>query len=120
MDKITVIVADDHPLFRQGVVDAISLESDISVIGQAADGEQALKLIKSKSPNVAVLDIGMPGINGQQVTHHITSEKLPTRVILLTGYDDSEQILHAAIGGAAGYCSKDISKFHTKASTNSF
>jgi DNA-binding NarL/FixJ family response regulator len=108
MDQITVIVVDDHPLFRQGVVDSLSLEEGICVLGQAANGEIALEMIHSLSPQVAIIDVNLPGINGQQVTRHIVNEKLPTRVILLTGYDDSEQILHAAIAGAASYCSKDI------------
>jgi two-component system response regulator DegU len=108
MEQITVIVVDDHPLFRQGVVDALSLEADIRVLGQAANGEIALDMIHSLMPQVAVVDVNLPGINGQQVTRHVVSEKLPTKVILLTGYDDTEQILHAAIAGAASYCSKDI------------
>lgn len=112
MGDITVIVVDDHPLFRQGVVDALSLEPGIRVIGQAATGEEALDLIHGLYPQVAVVDINLPGMNGQQVTHHVIAEKIPTRIILLTGYDDSEQILHAAIAGAAGYCAKDIEPRH--------
>jgi DNA-binding NarL/FixJ family response regulator len=108
MDQITVIVVDDHPLFRQGVVDSLSLEEGICVLGQAESGEIALEMIRSLTPQVAIVDVNLPGINGLQVTRQIVSEKLPTRVILLTGYDDSEQILHAAIAGAASYCSKDI------------
>jgi DNA-binding NarL/FixJ family response regulator len=108
MGAISVIVVDDHPLFRQGVVDSLSLEPGIRVVGQAATGEDALELIHTLYPQVAIVDINLPGINGQQVTHQVISEKLPTRIILLTGYDDSEQILHAAIAGAAGYCAKDI------------
>jgi DNA-binding NarL/FixJ family response regulator len=57
---------------------------------------------------VAVLDVNLPGINGQQITHQVTQEKLPTRVLLVTGYDDIEQALHAALAGAAAYCSKNI------------
>jgi DNA-binding NarL/FixJ family response regulator len=108
MDQITVIVVDDHPLFRQGVVDSLSLEEGICVLGQAANGEIALEMIHSLTPQVAIIDVNLPGINGQQVTRQIVGEKLPTRVILLTGYDDAEQVLHAAIAGAASYCSKDI------------
>jgi DNA-binding NarL/FixJ family response regulator len=57
---------------------------------------------------VAILDVNMPGLNGQQVTHQVTSEHLPTRVILLTGYDDIEQAIHAVLAGAMGYCAKEI------------
>jgi len=108
VDQVSVLVVDDHPLFRQGVVDALSLESGIRVVGQASDGLRALDLIHALEPDVAILDVNLPGVNGQHVTHQIVMEKLRTRVILLTGYDDSEQILHAAIAGAAAYCSKDI------------
>lgn len=59
-------------------------------------------------PAVAVLDVNLPGMNGQQITHMVTQEKLPTRILLMTGYDDVEQAIHAALAGAAAYCSKDI------------
>lgn len=108
MDEITLIIVDDHPLFLQGVVDALSLESDMRVIGQASSGEDALDIIRSLRPDIAVLDVNIPGLNGQQVTHQVVQEKLATRIILMTGYDDREQIIHAALAGAKGYCAKDI------------
>ncbi len=109
MNEITLIVADDHPIFRQGVVDTLSLEKDLQIIAQAANGDEAIELIRSHKPRVAILDVNMPGMNGQQVTHQVTSEHLPTRVVLLTGYDDIEQAIHAVLAGAVGYCSKEIS-----------
>lgn len=108
MKEITLLVADDHPLFRQGVVDALSLEKDFRVLGQAANGEEAINQIRASLPMVAVLDVNMPGMNGQQVTHQVTADHLPTRVVLLTGYDDIEQAIHAVLAGAAGYCAKEI------------
>ncbi|HUH96425.1 MAG TPA: response regulator transcription factor [Anaerolineales bacterium] len=108
MKKITLLIVDDHPLFRQGVVDALALETDMKVIGQASNGADALELIRSLRPAVAVLDVNLPGINGQQITHQVTQEKSPTRVLLVTGYDDVEQALHAALAGAAAFCSKNI------------
>ena len=108
MKEITLLVADDHPLFRQGVVDALSLEKDFHIISQAANGEEAIDQIHSFKPMVAVIDVNMPGMNGQQVTHRVTSEHLPTRIVLLTGYDDIEQAIHAVLAGAAGYCAKEI------------
>jgi len=108
MDQITLLIVDDHPLFRQGVVDTLSLEADMRVIAQSAAGDEALELIRSKKPAVAVLDVNLPGMNGQQITHQVTREKLPTRIILMTGYDDIEQAIHAALAGAYGYCSKDL------------
>jgi len=108
MKKITLLIIDDHPLFRQGVVDSLTLESDMKVLGQAANGDDGLSLIRSLKPAVAVLDVNLPGVNGQQITRQATQEKLPTRVVLMTGYDDIEQAIHAALAGAAAYCSKDI------------
>jgi DNA-binding NarL/FixJ family response regulator len=108
METIRIVVVDDHPLFRQGVVDTISLEPDFVVIGEATSGEEALDLIRNLSPNVAIVDVNLPGINGQQVTQHVVNEKLTTRIMLLTAYDDSEQKLHAMKVGAAAYCVKDV------------
>jgi DNA-binding NarL/FixJ family response regulator len=108
MKKITLLIVDDHPLFRQGVVDALNLEPDFKVVGQSPSGSEALELIRSLAPVVAVLDVNLPGINGQQITHQAAQEKLPTRILLVTGYDDIEQALHAALAGAAAYCSKNI------------
>jgi DNA-binding NarL/FixJ family response regulator len=107
MKKITLLIVDDHPLFRQGVVDALTLEEDLKVVGQTDNGSDALDLIRSLKPAVAVLDVNLPGINGQQITHQVTQEKLPTRILLVTGYDDIEQALHAALAGAAAFCSKN-------------
>lgn len=108
MKEITLLVADDHPLFRQGVVDALSLEKDFRILAQASNGAEAIDQIHTHKPMVAVLDVNMPEMNGQQVTHQVTADHLPTRVVLLTGYDDIEQAIHAVLAGAAGYCAKDI------------
>jgi DNA-binding NarL/FixJ family response regulator len=108
MNKITLLVIDDHPLFRQGVTDALSLESDMKVLGEAASGDQGLNMIRSMEPTVVLLDVNLPGMNGQQITHQVTLEKLRTRVVLMTGYDDVDQSLHAALAGAAAYLAKDI------------
>lgn len=108
MDEITIIVVDDHPLFRQGVVDNLSLESDFRVIGQASSGEEGLDLIRNSQPRVAIVDVNLPGMNGHQVIRYVVAEKLPTRVILLTAYDDLEQKIHAMRVGAYAYCTKEI------------
>jgi len=108
MKEITLLIVDDHPLFRQGVADALALEQGFRVVGQAADGKHALELIRDLDPDIAVLDVNLPEMNGQQITHQVTQEKLRTRILLLTGYDDVEQAIHAAHAGAAAYCSKDI------------
>jgi DNA-binding NarL/FixJ family response regulator len=108
MKEVSIVVVDDHPLFRQGVINILSLEPGFKVIGQAENGTIALELIRKLHPCIAVLDINLPGMNGQQVTRRITQDKLPTRVVLLTAYDDQEQIIHAAWAGAAAYCAKEI------------
>ena len=108
MNEITVVVVDDHPLFRQGVVETLSMENDIEVIGEASNGEEAIAIIRALRPDVAVLDVNLPGMNGQQVTRKIVMDKIPTQVVLLTGYDDVEQAIHAMRAGASAYCSKDV------------
>lgn len=108
METIRIVVVDDHPLFRQGVIDTISLESDLIVVGEATSGEEALELIRNLNPDVGIVDVNLPGLNGQQVTQQVVKEKIPTRIILLTAYDDTEQKLHAMKVGAAGYCVKDV------------
>src|SRR5512140_2993624 len=108
MEPITLVIVDDHPLFRQGVADTLAIDPRLNVIGQAAHGEKGLEMIMSLRPKIAVVDVNLPGMNGQQITHEITSERVPTRVILMTAYDDGEQMLHAAIAGAFAFCSKDI------------
>jgi DNA-binding NarL/FixJ family response regulator len=105
---ITVIIVDDHPLFRQGVADTLSLEPNLRIVGLAANGEEGLDLIRDMRPDVAILDVNLPGINGQQVTHQVLAEKLPTRILLLTAYDDTEQKIHAMRAGASAYCTKDV------------
>lgn len=119
MKKITLLIVDDHPLFRQGVADSLSLEADMMILGQAASGEEGLEMIRAMKPQIALMDINLPGMNGQQITHLVVQDKLPTRVLLLTGYDEMEQAVHAALAGAAGYLAKDIEPLNlTKAIRN--
>lgn len=108
MAKITLVVVDDHPIFRQGVVDTLSLEKDLHVLGQASDGKEALDIITRFQPQVAVVDVNLPEFNGQQLTRLLKDSKSPTRVVLLTAYDDSSQAVHAMAAGAYAYCAKDI------------
>ena len=108
MDPIRIVVVDDHPLFRQGVIDTVSLEPDLMIAGEATNGEDALEVIRNVNPDVAIVDVNLPGMNGHQVTQHLVNEKSPTRIMLLTAYDDAEQKLHAMTVGAAGYCVKDV------------
>jgi DNA-binding NarL/FixJ family response regulator len=108
MSLVTIVVIDDHPIFRQGVIDSLSLEPGLAVIGESDNGNQGLDLIRELQPQIAIVDVNLPGMNGQQVTRQVVSEKIPTRVILLTAYDDTEQKIHAMRVGAAAYCVKDV------------
>ncbi len=108
MDRISVVVVDDHPLFRQGVIDALSLNPELHIVGQAANGEEGLSLIRQLKPDVALVDVNLPGMNGPQIARNIAQEKIPSRVIFLTAYDDAEQKILAMNLGVAAYCSKDI------------
>jgi two-component system, NarL family, response regulator DegU len=108
MEKIKIIVVDDHPIFRQGVVDSLNLESDINIVGQFENGESALAEFSKILPDIAIVDVNLPGINGQQLTREIVDMKINTKVVLLTAYDDTEQKIHAIRVGAFAYCSKDI------------
>jgi DNA-binding NarL/FixJ family response regulator len=108
MNEIRVVVVDDHPLFRQGVVNAMSFEDDIVVIGEADNGDDALPMIEKLQPQVAILDVNLPGLNGLVLTRKIVEKKWPTHVILLTAYDDLEQVIHAMRSGASAYQAKHV------------
>lgn len=108
MKIISIIIVDDHPLFRQGVADTLSLEPDISVVAQAENGDDALSIIREYCPDVAIIDVNLPSMNGHQVTRQLVADRTSTRVILLTAYDDLEQMIHALSSGASAYCTKDV------------
>ncbi|MEP7290156.1 MAG: response regulator transcription factor [Chloroflexota bacterium] len=107
-DKISVLIVDDHPLFRDGLQKALELEDDIEVIGQCEDGAQALKAAARLQPAVVLLDINLPSINGLQVARQLKSERNTVAIVFLTAYHDSQQVLHAMRAGASAYCPKDI------------
>lgn len=107
-ELISVIIVDDHPLFREGIRNVLRYEADIRVLGEGGNGKQAMELAQELQPDVMLVDINLPLINGMQVARNIAGERLHTRVILMTAYDDEEQWLHAMRAGAASYSSKDI------------
>jgi DNA-binding NarL/FixJ family response regulator len=107
--KITVLIVDDHQIFRQGLRDSVSLDSDIDVIGEASNGETALKLAKELSPRVVLMDVNLPGMNGLQVAQRLRREAPNARTVILTAYDDEEQLFHAIRSGAHAYCTKEVS-----------
>lgn len=108
MAKISIVVVEDHPLFRQGVIDTLSFDPDFDVIGDSTNGDDGLDLILALQPDIAILDVNMPGKNGQQITNEVTGSKSVTKVILMTAFATEDQMIHAAIAGAHGFCSKDI------------
>ncbi len=108
-DKISVLIADDHALFREGTHSLIDLENDMEVAGEASDGEQAIQMVASLQPHVVLMDIAMPGINGIEATRRIKEEYPATAVLILTAYDNDQYIIALLEAGAAGYLLKNVS-----------
>lgn len=106
--KITLLIVDDHPLFRQGLREVLNAEPDLAVIGEAADGDEALRITRELSPRVVIMDINIPTINGLQVARRLRQEAPGSRAVILTGYDDDEQVFHAIRAGAYAYFPKDV------------
>lgn len=105
-DRIRVILADDHALVRQGIRQFLDEADDIEVVGEAADGSEALKLVGEVRPDVAVLDIQMPELTGIEVTRQIKSRFPEVRVLILTAYDDDPYVFALLREGANGYLLK--------------
>jgi len=106
MQKIRVLVVDDHTVVRDGICALLSLAGDIEVVGEAANGSEALKLIKELEPNVVLMDIAMPIMGGLEATRRICKEFPRTRVLILTQYDDKEYVFPVIEAGACGFISK--------------
>lgn len=106
--KINVMIVDDHPLFREGLEKALSFEDDLITVGNATTGKEALHLIKKLQPDVVLLDVNLPDMNGIQIAREIKSEHSEISVVILTAYHENEQVLYAMRAGASAYCAKDI------------
>ena len=104
---IRVLVVDDHPVVRSGLTGLLSVTDDISVVGEAGDGSEAVALVESTRPDVVLMDLRMPRMDGVTATGAILSSYPSTRVLVLTTYDTDTDILHAVEAGAAGYLLKD-------------
>jgi RNA polymerase sigma factor (sigma-70 family) len=102
MHQITVMLVDDHPVFRQGLRRVLENEDDLDVIAEVDDGLEALQLSKQLVPNVILLDINLPGMNGLQVARALKDTVLDINIIMLTAYHDDQQVFHA-------YFPKDVS-----------
>ncbi len=106
--KITILLADDHPLFRMALRGLLEKQDDFEVIAEAGDGEEAVRLAMELVPNVVVMDISMPGLNGLEATRQIKAARPDMAVLVLTVHSDSEHILGILEAGAAGYLTKSV------------
>jgi two-component system NarL family response regulator len=105
--KIRVILADDHPVVRDGLAAIINLQSDMQVVAEGADGEEAIELYEKHRPDVMVLDLRMPRRDGVAVVQHVLEKHPEARLLIMTTYDGDEDIFRCLSQGAKGYLLKD-------------
>jgi DNA-binding NarL/FixJ family response regulator len=108
-DALRVLIVDDHDLFRSGLRNLLEIEEGIEIIGEAAGGHEALRIVQELAPDVVVMDLNMPGMGGVEATRHITSLAPLTRVVMLTISDQDNDVIDAILAGACGYLLKDAS-----------
>ena len=106
MDKIRVLVADEETLFREGVCALLGSCDDIEIVGEASDGKQTIETVRERTPDVVLMNIVMPIMDGAEVTYRIRKENGNVKVLLLTEYEDTDRILSGLQSGANGYISK--------------
>lgn len=106
MSSIRVLIADDHAIVREGVRALLTLSEDIEVVGEAANGQEAVRLARSLSPDVILMDIAMPGLGGLEATIEIRKENPNARILVLTQYEDREYIRRFLKAGVSGYVLK--------------
>ena len=109
-EKVRVVVGDDHPMFREGVVRALTSSGSIEVVAEAHDGVTALQAIRTHLPQVALLDYRMPGMDGAEVAAAVQRDELPTRVLLVSAHDESAIVYRALQDGAAGFLPKESTR----------
>lgn len=108
--KVKVLIADDHSLVRNGLQMVFQNQSDISIVGEAENGEEVLDLIAKRKPDIVIIDISMPKLNGIEATRRIRQEYPETKVLILTIHDNQEYIYQMVRAGANGYVLKDAGK----------
>ncbi len=109
MDKISVLIADDHPVVRQGLHSFLQLQDDIDIVGEAADGLEAVEKVAELLPDVVLMDLVMPKVDGIAAIRRITALSPSTRVLVLTSFSDDDKVFSAIKAGALGYLMKDSS-----------
>lgn len=126
-NKITIVIVDDHPLFRKGLRQVIEAEADLEILGEAGDGQRALCLIRAHKPKIAIVDIAMPTLDGFELVRAVRKDNVPLAVIFLTMYGSDEGILKKALDlDVRGYVVKDsavtdiVSSIHAVASGRHF
>ena len=108
--RVSVVVADDHPLFREGIERAVRERPDLELIGAASGGREALERIRALAPQVAVLDVRLPELDGLQILNAVTRDGLPTRIVFLSASGEPELVYRAVQVGAAGYFRKEADR----------
>jgi NarL family two-component system response regulator LiaR len=106
MQKIRVLIVDDHTIVRDGICALLALIGDIEVVGEATNGSEALKMVQELSPDVVLMDIAMPIMGGLEATRRISKDFPKTKVLVLTQHDDKEYVFPVIESGAAGFISK--------------
>ncbi|MBI4789757.1 MAG: response regulator transcription factor [Chloroflexi bacterium] len=115
MNLIRIAVVDDQTLIREGLAALLALMPDLQVVGQAGDGQQAIELTAAQAPDVVLMDVRMPGLNGVAATREIRRRFPQTRVIVLTTFDDDEYVFQSLQAGASGYLLKNADSDHLAA-----
>jgi two-component system nitrate/nitrite response regulator NarL len=107
VDRVRVLVADDHPLFREGLVRAVAGRAEMELAGEATDGRSALEQIEHEPPDVALVDLRLPLLDGIAIARAVERGGFATRVVIVSAYDEAELVWSALEAGAAGYLTKD-------------
>ncbi|MFC2062438.1 response regulator [Chloroflexota bacterium] len=107
-DNINILIADDHPLIRQALKNVLAKEPEFHIVGEASNGEEVISMVGELKPDVVIMDISMPKINGLEATRHIKAEYPNVSILVLTVYDSMEHVLGILEAGAAGYLTKSV------------
>jgi len=108
LDKTTILLVDDHPLLRQALKDLLQKEDDFEIVGEASSGEEAVELTVQLLPNVVIMDISLPVLNGIEATRQIKAKCSQAKVLMLTVHDDDQHIIEALQAGASAYLLKSV------------